>query len=363
MEEYSMKRLHTIAATTLILLAGQLAAASAQEPIGILLAAGDIACPRAKATGDIIVAEIEKAKAKAIPVGVMALGDIAYDEGLKDDFPCFDEHWEKRFSNVLFPVPGNHEYRGNSSDPYYFKYFKDKKNRWVLQQETEKGEKGEKLGYFSLNFPDEQKGPWRLIGLNSELPDSAMREQVEWLTGDLQKKLEGDQKPPCILAFWHKPVLTSGSHGHGDCEACIKPDAPLCRPSVDRPVCEDTRTILSAYRALFEHRASVVLAGHDHDYEQFARHDPNGKPHEQGLRSFVVGTGGRRLYQTPYTERWEEAPQGPREVYNDQMYGVLRLELYPDRYRWSFISTTGAPLPLTRADGVTVDNDTCTQRP
>ena len=81
------------------------------------------------------------------------------------------------------------------------------------------------------------------------------------------------------------------------------------------------------------------------------------------MRAFVVGTGGKELYVTQYTKRWEEAPEGLREVYDHETYGVLRVVLYPDRYSWSFMSVTGAEFPLERKDGVTVNRDTCNPRP
>jgi len=369
-----MKPICKTTAATLVILAASLPNVIAQDaikqrPIGVLLAAGDIAyCvdkgdrKRAEATGKLALELAKQAEAENIPVRVLALGDLAYEDGSEDAFECFTKTWGEGLSKYLLPVPGNHEY--TRSDPYYFKYFRQKNNSWVLQQEKEKGKKGARLGYFYLNFPDEKSGPWRLLGLNSEIKGPVMDEQIGWLTDKLQGKLENGQKPRCVLAFWHKPVLSSGMHGHGDCSACTKPDAALCRPqNAPLPFCKGTRTMLPAYRALFEQGASVVLTGHDHHYEQFAPHDPNGEPHAQGLRSFVVGTGGKELYRTRYTERWKEVPEGPREVYNHDTYGVLRIELYSDRYSWSFISITGAKLPLTRKDGVTIDNFTCNQRP
>jgi hypothetical protein len=39
---------------------------------------------------------------------------------------------------------------------------------------------------------------------------------------------------------------------------------------------------------------------HDHDYERFAPQDPMGNlDPERGITEFVVGTGGRDLYEWP----------------------------------------------------------------
>src|SRR5262245_26643892 len=97
-----MERLLATVTATLILLIAQLGAASAQkaasepDPIGILLAAGDIAyCKNgeekmAKATGELALGLAKDAEARNIPVRVLALGDLAYRDGTKDDFKCFD---------------------------------------------------------------------------------------------------------------------------------------------------------------------------------------------------------------------------------------------------------------------------------
>ena len=48
--------------------------------------------------------------------------------------------------------------------------------------------------------------------------------------------------------------------------------------------------------ALYQAGADVVLNGHDHNYERFAPQNPSGQPDPtQGIREFVVGTGGAEL--------------------------------------------------------------------
>ena len=39
----------------------------------------------------------------------------------------------------------------------------------------------------------------------------------------------------------------------------------------------------------------VVLAGHGHDFERFAPQDSSGSATADGVRQFVVGTGGKSL--------------------------------------------------------------------
>lgn len=79
----------------------------------------------------------------------------------------------------------------------------------------------------------------------------------------------------------------------------------------------------------------VVLNGHDHEYERFAPLDANGRrSKKRGMREFVVGTGGRALYpmlRRAAASEWVVAFR----------WGVLRLELSADSYRWQFLAAPG----------------------
>ena len=66
----------------------------------------------------------------------------------------------------------------------------------------------------------------------------------------------------------------------------------------------------------------VALAGHDHSYERLLI---------DGVREFVVGTGGRSLYE------FEQEALPTTEVRDDNSYGILRLDLDDDTYAWQFL--------------------------
>ena len=66
----------------------------------------------------------------------------------------------------------------------------------------------------------------------------------------------------------------------------------------------------------------VALAGHDHSYERLLI---------DGVREFVVGTGGRSLYE------FEQEALPTTEVRHDDSYGILRLDLDDDTYAWQFL--------------------------
>ena len=364
-----------------ILLAHGWVEANAQAPIGILLAAGDISkcspvkAKRAKAVAAVIAKEVVEADKNNIPVHVLALGDLAYDTGSAPEFGCFDKSWgtllKLKLANtdvkrLMLPVPGNHEYMQTGAMPYY-NYFEATKTPWVFQQEqNKKKQTSNNKGYYVLKLPDPDKGPWQLFGLNSELKGAMMEAQMAWLDGQLKAAAPNGEKSACVLAFWHKPLFSSGSHGHGDChndpdKKCERKNAPLCRPDEDAPFCKEMKKMKPAYERLHREGASVVLAGHDHHFEQFKRLDANAKlDPEKGVRSFVVGTGGGSLYQGERDFRWEDTV---RDIYSHTSFGVLRIELYADRYRWRFLPIKGnADIPL-KVGEVVIDTDSCIKRP
>jgi hypothetical protein len=129
---------------------------------------------------------------------------------------------------------------------------------------------------------------------------------VTWLMLDL-----ATNPSSCTLAYWHHPVFSSGSeHGNN----------PKMIPSWD---------------ALYAAGADVVLSGHDHDYERFAPQTSSGVGDPaQGIREFVVGTGGKSHYAFGTI-------RANSEVRNSDTYGVLKLTLHPSSYEWQFVPEAG----------------------
>ena len=98
-------------------------------------------------------------------------------------------------------------------------------------------------------------------------------------------------------------------------------------------------------------KADVVLQGHDHHYERFAP--------IKGIRSFVVGTGGKSLYPTLL-------PRPGSVVRNADTYGVLRLTLRPTGYDWKFLPVAGRHVhatPARRAAASALDHGAGSEAP
>ena len=90
------------------------------------------------------------------------------------------------------------------------------------------------------------------------------------------------------------------------------------------------------WRLLYSYDTELIISGHDHIYERFARLNGNGQPDPTaGIRSFIVGTGGRNHTAVETIHPYSK-------VRNDETYGVLKLTLHPHSYKWDFIAEPGA---------------------
>jgi hypothetical protein len=276
----------------------------------VIAAAGDIACDplspsfnggfgtvsecRQRATSDLLVGRRLAA--------VLALGDNQYAcGGYAAHLSAFDPTWG-RVKSLIRPVLGNHEYRpgvlaGTDCDSTgrpsgYFRYF------------------GAAAGPSPTGWYSFDIGAWHLVALNSNCAEvggcGRGSAQEAWLRADLAA-----HRNRCTLAFMHHPRFSSGY----DQAKNVELDA--------------------LWRALFAARAEVVLSGHDHVYERFAPQDPDGRAAANGLREFIVGTGGFNHH--PFLAVLRNS-----EVRNNTTFGVLLLTLRETGYSWRFVPEAGA---------------------
>ena len=255
-------------------------ARSPSDPV--VAAAGDIAPPGTgwghRATSNRVLT--------IDPTVALTLGDNQYPSGTLSDFRRHYGSTWGRFKAKTRPSPGNHDYE-TAGAAGYFAYF---------------GElaKPEGRSYYSFDL-----GAWHLISLDSNIDLQAGSRQERWLRADLATTTKR-----CILAYWHHPRFTSGAH---------QGDNPWVGPF---------------WNALYTARADVVLNGHEHNYERFARQNPAGRATPQGIRQFVVGTGGVDLLGFA-------APKPNSQVRRSNTWGVLVLVLHRRSYQWRFVSEDG----------------------
>lgn len=226
------------------------------------------------------------------PDAVLTLGDNQYQIGdLADYTNYYDPTWGRALEKT-FPSPGNHEY-GTSYAAGYFDYFG-----------TNAG--ANQTGYYSFDL-----GSWHIVSLNSNCAEegvggcSTNSPQGLWLKNDLET-----HNNACTLVYWHHPRFSSGSHGDN-----IKMDY--------------------FWQLLDANNVDVALAGHDHNYQRFAPMDLTGSADSNGVREFVVGTGGKSHYTlTP-------SAHSTLETYNTSTFGVLKMTLHDTSYDWEFVGESG----------------------
>ena len=242
----------------------------------VFVGAGDIS--RCDNNNDEAVAKL----LDGISGTVFTTGDNAYDSGSITEYTnCYDPTWGRHKGRTK-PVPGNHEY-GTSGAAGYFQYFNNPPT------------------YYAYNL-----GAWRIYALNSEIDVSASGAQATWLQSDLAANPK-----QCVLAYWHRPRWSSGST-HGSAS--------------------DMQAI---WQILYNAGADLVITAHEHNYERFAQMNASGAVVSQGLREFVVGTGGASHYGFG-------SALASSEVRNSSTYGALKLTLNSSSYNWQFVPIAGS---------------------
>lgn len=290
----------------------------AAAPRVVIVGTGDIAesgtsgVTNASSTADLVRA--------VSPKFVFTAGDNAYPDGSATDYENkYDPTWGS-FKAMTRPTPGNHEYHSTPPSGY--------------------------LGYFgAANVTNSVDGGiyyaydlgngWRAYALNSEISMSATSAQYAWLRSDL-----GAHPNTHFLAYWHQPRFVSKViHGDRADEAAVW-------------------DLLRAYGT------DLVMTGHEHHAERFAKMDGSGVLDPKGIREFVAGNGGNRTYGLP------SKLHANSEFANGHDYGVLKLTLHLNSYDWAFIAsgrayngTSDVKTPnkgLVLDSGTTVTNRTIT---
>jgi acid phosphatase type 7 len=215
---------------------------------------------------------------------LLLAGDLAYMEGSMQDFlRCFDPSYGQ-FRRRWRPAAGNHEY-GTPGAAGYFQYF------------------GDAASHGGRSYYSFRAGDWLVLMLNSNEPAGMGSAQFQFVSQELQTN-----RNLCAMAVWHHPLFTSGPNG----------------PNV---------FMRDMWGLLYANGADVVVAGHDHLYERFGKQDVDGRSDVRGIRQFIAGTGGARLY-----DFMRVSPNSQARI---RSHGVLRLTLNSANYEWAFLDGGG----------------------
>ncbi|MFC5743731.1 PKD domain-containing protein [Dyella tabacisoli] len=226
------------------------------------------------------------------PTAVFTAGDSVYESGTLSEYQTnYDPKWG-RFKNLTSPAPGNHDYNTSGASGY-FDYFNG-----VGVQTGPAGDRSK--GYYSWDV-----GDWHFIALNTMSGNAVANAQITWLKGDLAANTK-----PCTAAYFHHPLMSIGNYSGGY--------------STTQPI----------WDALYAAKADLVLNGHDHNYQRYAKLNANQQAATDGMREILVGTGGRAFYSFTTTDPNVEAS-------DDGTHGVLKLTLTSTGYTGDFVPSDG----------------------
>jgi hypothetical protein len=258
-----------------------------------VVAVGDIACePGERVTRTKCrMADTARLAERLDPKIVIVLGDMQYGIDSMRTPRVYDRTWG-RLKSITRPIPGNHEYEVEGARVYY-RYFKN--------------QTPDHPGYYAYDVEE-----WRVYALNARCLSLDCDAEARWLDRDMTA-----HPRDCTIIAMHEPRYSSGGK-HGG-----------------------TDVVEPFWRVALRHHADIALAGHEHNYERFEPMDASGHLDANGIRSFVIGTGGKNLYGFA-------TPEPGSSVRDSKDFGVLELTLGTGAYAWRF----------KRIDGVTVDYGT-----
>jgi chitodextrinase len=219
------------------------------------------------------------------------LGDVYEDGTMAEFFNWYGTGSTSysRFLSITDPTIGNHEYIGSSAAGY-FDYWNNVPN------------------YYSFNA-----GGWHFVSLNSNTSHigvSSTSAQYAWLQQDLALN-----SSMCTIVYYHHPLFNIG------------PEGP-------------TTSMSDIWALMAQDGVSIVLNGHDHDYQRWVALDGNGNPSPNGITEFVAGGGGHGLQtiagSDPRVAFWDDT--------NPEAFGVLQLALNTFGANFEYINSSGVIL-------------------
>ena len=251
----------------------------------VVVAAGDGADGATNAAN--VTAEISSIN----PNLFLYLGDV-YQNGTTAEFYNWYGNGGTNFNEfygITNPTIGNHEYTGSSAAGY-FDYWNNVPDYYSYDADG--------WHFISLNSNSSRIG----VDINSA--------QYAWLAQDLAANSN-----MCTIVYYHHPLFNIG------------PEGP-------------TTSMSDIWSLMAQYGVSIVLNGHDHDYQRWVPLDGNGNPSPTGITEFVAGGAGHGL-QTIIQSDYRVAFS---DDLNPEAFGVLKMVLNSAGVNFEYINSSGVTL-------------------
>ncbi len=230
------------------------------------------------AGGDTSATTVANEIAGMSPNLFLYLGDV-YEQGSYEEYQDWYDPIYGSLRSISSPTPGNHEWAnyGLGTDGGYEWYWNNLPT------------------YYSFDTAG-----WHFISLNG---NSSASDQQAWLANDL-----ATHAGACIIAYWHQPLFALS--GSGD-------------PSQQ-----------GLWTPLANAHATLVLNGHEHNYERWTSMDANGNPSPTGTAEIIAGTGGHHSDEISRSDSRVVTSLGGE-------FGALKLSLTSGAVGFQFAKTDG----------------------
>jgi hypothetical protein len=250
------------------------------------------------ATGDGASGEANATKVATLvnsfnPNLFLYLGDV-YESGSIAEFYNWYGTSSSNFSAlkaITDPTIGNHEYNDGVGGAGYFDYWSNIPN------------------YYSFDA-----GGWHFISLNSNGSKvgglGSGSPEYLWLQQDLAANAGS-----CTIVFYHHPLFNIGTEG-------------------------PTSNLADMWALMAQSKVTIVLNGHDHDYQRWMPLDGTGQPSSSGITEFVAGGGGHGLQDFVKTD----SRVAYSNMLNPTAFGVLLLQLSQSGATFTYNSINGSVL-------------------
>jgi Fibronectin type III domain/Calcineurin-like phosphoesterase len=195
-----------------------------------------------------------------------------------------------QFYSITDPTVGNHEYVRSDLSGY----------KWYWNNVPH---------YYSYDA-----GGWHFVSLDniskfigSSTSNANYKAETTWLKNDLASNNLG-----CTIVYYHEPEFNVGPEGTATNTAGI-------------------------WQILAKNHVTLVLNGHDHDYQRWVPLDGNGNPSANGVTELVAGSGGHGHQARVTTDSRLAASDFTH-------FGALRLALGNSGAEYQFVTTGGTTI-------------------